>query len=168
MKKCNKCKVEKSMDEFHRLASNKDGRQPVCKACANEYRRQWVRNNPEKQLQAKARQGAEYNRVSSRYWHGIRRGIKMTRAEYEEARLITHCEICGDPVAGLTHHLDHDHKTGRLRGVLCNHCNSGLGHFRDSPERLTAAIAYLTRQRYSPDVETEPQPGHTGRKKVFA
>lgn len=54
------------------------------------------------------------------------------------------CAICREPLdfAKLTH-VDHDHRTGAVRAILCAHCNRGLGAFRDSTEFLAAAIQYL-------------------------
>ena len=52
----------------------------------------------------------------------------------------TECVICG---AAETLVVDHDHKTGKIRGMLCNHCNRGLGHFRDDPMLLEFAAQYL-------------------------
>jgi hypothetical protein len=65
------------------------------------------------------------------------------------------CEICGTrssevdcSVTGQSKTrslcIDHDHKTGKLRGVLCVNCNSGLGHFKDDTGLLEKAISYLT------------------------
>lgn len=55
------------------------------------------------------------------------------------------CAICGtfDPRGRGRFHVDHDHATGRIRGLLCNECNFGLGKFGDNPELLRRALAYL-------------------------
>jgi hypothetical protein len=54
------------------------------------------------------------------------------------------CAVCGDEFVGSPH-IDHDHVTGRVRGLLCGGCNCGIGQFKDSIVRLEAAIAYLER-----------------------
>ena len=56
------------------------------------------------------------------------------------------CPMCPTDAPNLrwsTLHADHDHGTGRLRGLLCRNHNIGLGHFRDDPAQLEAAVAYL-------------------------
>lgn len=56
------------------------------------------------------------------------------------------CEICGGSTKrGLGLVPDHDHKTGKLRAMLCDRCNTGLGLFRDDPMILAGALAYLER-----------------------
>ena len=55
------------------------------------------------------------------------------------------CEICCRAVAGSSKAIDHDHKSGKVRGVLCRTCNSGLGFFKNSPKLLRSAISYLKR-----------------------
>ncbi len=55
------------------------------------------------------------------------------------------CAICKVEDSELNRVLsvDHDHSTGKIRGLLCHHCNTGLGLFRDNPELLRRAISYL-------------------------
>lgn len=63
-------------------------------------------------------------------------------ASFAEARQLRECIICGESQK-LQLAIDHDHRTGRVRGALCSRCNLGLGHFRDSPELLRLAALYL-------------------------
>lgn len=54
------------------------------------------------------------------------------------------CAICTDPmVPGKKTHVDHCHKTGRIRGLLCHHCNVAIGLMRESTCLLYAAADYI-------------------------
>lgn len=59
------------------------------------------------------------------------------------------CAICpaNEPGGKGSFYLDHDHKTGEVRGLLCHHCNSMLGMARDNPDTLRAGAEYLNGQR---------------------
>lgn len=65
----------------------------------------------------------------------------LTEEQYESllAKQGWQCAICG----GEPKSVDHDHVTGEVRGVLCRPCNTGLGHFKDDPERLRRAATYI-------------------------
>lgn len=57
------------------------------------------------------------------------------------------CAICrGVPPAGRPLFVDHDHADGRVRGLLCDHCNRGIGYLRDNPRSLQRAARYVTRR----------------------
>jgi hypothetical protein len=60
------------------------------------------------------------------------------------------CAICGSEEEGRGKeflHVDHDHKTGKVRGLLCFGCNSGIGHLREDTEIMHSAIHYIERHR---------------------
>lgn len=76
----------------------------------------------------------------------------LTLAEYEvfvEA-CENRCQICGEEPKKSDRYalvVDHDHASGKIRGLLCNRCNMGIGLFDDDPEKLNRAIRYLMVQR---------------------
>ena len=55
------------------------------------------------------------------------------------------CAICGQPMDKPS--LDHNHVTGKVRGFLCDHCNRGLGYFKDNIETMLCACLYLERDK---------------------
>jgi hypothetical protein len=78
---------------------------------------------------------------------------KITLADYDRllAEQNGRCAICRTTDTGRKSdkyfHVDHDHATGVVRGLLCIRCNPGVGYFRDSPDLLRAAAEYV--ERYS-------------------
>ncbi|SRR5260221_1404972 len=77
------------------------------------------------------------------YWNHIKRTYDITPDQYKEMA-INGCHICGEPDdLAKRLHVDHCHATGRVRGLLCDPCNRGLGCFRDNTIRIEKALSYL-------------------------
>lgn len=68
-------------------------------------------------------------------------GIPLSEYNRMASEQNSMCRICGE--VGENLFVDHSHATGKVRGLLCNNCNAGLGMFRDNPEFLVSAISYL-------------------------
>ena len=93
----------------------------------------WTKNNPEKK---------KNQRLQAQF------GIELS--DYQDMLAIQNgaCAICGHSDMSNPNYfplVDHCHKTGRIRGLLCMNCNQALGKFKDDTHRLFSAIAYLTR-----------------------
>lgn len=124
MKTCNVCFSEKSSDCFSKHSKSKDGRNWTCKDCSNTKARAWRDANPD------ARK--KYNLVK----YGI--SVSDWDAMFSDQGGV--CAICG---RRQELHVDHDHETGTVRGLLCRNCNLGLGQFFDNEEIMFDAIQYL-------------------------
>ncbi len=135
---CNACKTEKRAERFY--PSN-----PYqCKKCLRDATRAHRKEHPEI--------WTTYTRRSI-----LKRRYGLTPEHYEAMLTAQNrtCAICSSSHVhrkGVNNFaVDHDHATGHVRGLLCHNCNRGLGHFRDNPELLTAAVAYIL--RYSREAE---------------
>ena len=105
-----------------------------------ESSKKWRVNNPE--LAAKvAGKWAKENPEKRRAWEWRKNGISDIDKANEIYCSEHICAICGTK-DGLFR-IDHDHNTGRVRGMLCHKCNIGLGCFDDNIELLTKSIKYL-------------------------
>jgi hypothetical protein len=114
---CTKCKIGKEATPQYFPLHNKkaNGLDSWCRSCRATYRSD-VRRGKYRAM------GCEDTKL---------RALLATKE----------CAICNTPTSKLV--VDHCHKTNRVRGVLCNSCNLGLGKFKDSPELLEAAMLYL-------------------------
>ncbi len=128
-------KSRPDLQERHR-AENRAYRE-VNKARLSEYKKEYRRVNHEK-LKDKV--------LRKRYGLTINEVAKLKKAQDFRCAI---CRVPFDLLSSKHCHVDHDHKKGNerdsIRGVLCNHCNSVLGHANDDPKILRQAIEYLKR-----------------------
>ena len=109
------CCGETDQKLFHRSSTNSSGFQSYCIACI------------------------KFKNIENKYG--------LTPEQYTLMRVDQRdcCKICGshasEHVRGL--HVDHNHSTGDVRGLLCGNCNKGLGNFKDQPVLLLKALEYL-------------------------
>lgn len=82
-------------------------------------------------------------RLNSRYH------LTKEQRELMYARQKGKCAICTSDIVGRNCHTDHDHATGKIRGLLCQRCNMGLGCFKDQIQRLYLAAEYLSKSKQS-------------------
>ena len=138
-KKCKKCKKEKPCVEFYAAKSNKDGLTGKCKKCI-------VVDGKMHTAASNARRTATYIRADY-----LRRTYGITLAQYTQMLIFQkyRCAICDIHQNALNRNLDidHCHKTGRVRGLLCFGCNVGLGKFKDDEKLLLKAVRYLGASR---------------------
>lgn len=147
MKTCPTCRVPKELTEFHKNGTSKSGRQlwsRECKLCRQCRRRE--------RGEYKDRDNNHY-----RYRRDDGRSVCISKQAYSLIieRRPEHCPICDLPFDEATQYafrrpvLDHDHRTGQFRGVICNQCNRSLGNFNEDADVLRRAILWLSQEEAS-------------------
>lgn len=158
-KRCTKCGSWKRRTEFYAAKGTRDGVRGDCKDCFAARAREWYSRNREHVIaRVKRWQQENPERVNAsnrirramypereRDGH-LRRTFGLSLEAYEELLRAQcgRCRVCGRlPRTGSSLHVDHDHETGEVRGLLCFRCNGGLGQFGEDAERLALAVDYL-------------------------
>lgn len=139
-KRCYKCKTHKTVDNFSKCQRNKDHLQDICKHCVSLYTRKY---SHKKILQDRARY---HNNKDEWRDQNFKRKYGITLLQYNTmlSKQKGNCAICNNPCPSNKRlAVDHSHKTGIVRGLLCIHCNQALGHFKDDPALIKKAIDYL-------------------------
>jgi len=111
------------------------GKVGTCKECHAKWLREWKDEN-------RAHYSAVQQNANLKMKYGITVEDKQALYELQEGR----CVVCGiyadrDGTHGL--HIDHDHKTGKVRGLLCGRCNRALGLLDDDPKRIIKLANYV-------------------------
>jgi hypothetical protein len=141
---CRRCGKVKPVSEFYTHAKTARGYQYSCKACCLEVRQE--------------RAKTPIDPAVIRKWRLA--GYGLTPGAHDEMFAAQQgcCAICGRegkrwrPKVSIKERryflvIDHDHATGRVRALLCWNCNCGLGHFREDPVVLAAAIRYASEHK---------------------
>jgi hypothetical protein len=159
-KKCKGCGKVKPLSEYHLSVNTKDGHYAQCKPCTRAKNTAWRRANKGKVAQCKRRyflQNREAIRQHQKEYMATRRveaseyrrrwnlakryGITMEQYADIWERQGQVCGVCGQQPKKAV--VDHDHKTGAVRGILCVRCNVSIGSLGDSVEGVTRAVRYL-------------------------
>ena len=143
-KTCRKCGARKPLSDFHKNRSERaDGLQPWCKACSTATSYSY-RHSEKGRVRVML---SRFNNALKKY--------SLSEIEYNHMLAAQDyvCAICARPerhvVRGATKRLavDHCHRTGKVRGLLCAHCNQAIGRLDDNPELIREAAEYVERHR---------------------
>ncbi len=131
---CNDCQSFKPLENFCRNKNTKSGRASYCKDCHNARTRESIQR-----LHGDPR---EYR---------LRRRYGIGKADFDQI-LAGQGGLCAGCRNAPAAHVDHDHETGKVRGLLCFNCNQALGNLRDDLRVMDSLGAYLSRARsgYAP------------------
>jgi len=155
MKKCICCNINKTNLEFGIKSSEKDGLNYYCRKCMEIKRKNYENKNPN-----------SVKKINKNYYQKHKQNILKNKKEYrtnnpekckewvlkerynislkDYNKLLKNqnnkCKICLKKNKLV---VDHDHKTGKVRGLLCNHCNTGIGFLKENLNILKNSIKYL-------------------------
>ena len=141
-KLCTKCGLWRGPEFWKKHQSTKDGLQGWCVDCMRAYRKAYSQEDRNK-IRSRERYHSDAGR---NYW--LQRQFGITVAIYNDmlASQGHVCAICNQPCrSGRRLAVDHNHRTGEVRGLLCLDCNTAIGKFQDSSVIAYQAARYLER-----------------------
>ena len=129
-KRCAKCKGDKPLSDFNKCNKRKDGLRSYCKVCYSLRNIQYRNNHPKRYKDRRLKQNY---------------GISLYDYNLLFLKQEGKCAICSTHQKDLKSNLgvDHNHKTNKVRGLLCFNCNMGIGYLKDNIKTLSKAISYL-------------------------
>jgi len=147
MKTCSCCNLKKLLNEFDKDKRTKDGYITYCKECRKlKDRNYYVKNKERIKYDSRIRNKKHRDKIGyeGRKDYYLKWMFNITLEDYNTMleQQDNKCCICKINYS-KTYHVDHCHTTNKVRGLLCDQCNKGLGHFKDNIDYLQSAIKYL-------------------------
>jgi hypothetical protein len=148
MKICTKCNQELPLTEFYRAKTNKNGSicyQGRCKSCMNKdnltrYKNLTPEEKKEKQKRNVSRMGRDYFKGKNLLRNY---GLSLDEFKIMYEKQNGSCFLCETPIEGRQIKVDHNHKTGKVRKLLCHKCNTSLGLLDENPKLFYKCAEYL-------------------------
>lgn len=142
---CSKCNKEKNTTEF-RVEKNGYQRKE-CNSCRQERVKNWDNQNKEKRLEI-SKKSYEKNKNKNHLKNYIReakRKYRISEIEYSDmlSNQSNKCATCGKEEINKRLAIDHCHKSGKIRGLLCYNCNRAIGLLNDDVDVMKNIIKYL-------------------------
>ena len=140
MKICSACKISKDGNEFHNNKSMRDGKHSQCKKCAKAYRQ-----TPERKIAREIYQKSYKRTPKGKVAHRAsyyKRLYGLTLGQHKLMYIDQDgcCIICKNAISYSEVVTDHDHNTGRVRGLLCSSCNMKLGWYEKNRQNVNVYL----------------------------
>ena len=130
-----------------RISLNKQQKKDKVKAYYEKKRQKEIKINLNQLEKGDFRYKDKHFNQIQRKVSCIRHNYALSKKKYLDLFVIQDykCILCGSEIKPFTRksHIDHCHKTNKVRGILCNKCNLGLGMFKENVDILNKAISYL-------------------------
>jgi hypothetical protein len=151
MKVCNTCHTEKPLDRFEQFKrGGKKYHKNCCRECSSKKRdaREIKKYGSEEAMREHRRLKSRKTNLKKHYGLEWDEYLQMIEDQGHQ------CSICGCDLKIIKGHrltacVDHCHKSGKIRGILCNSCNAGIGQLQDDPALVQSALNYLLKHRGS-------------------
>lgn len=152
--KARRCRKGHPFDK--KYTDSKGKTQNRCSRCDRERARRWYYANQEKAKQQAREKSARYRAGNPGYWraqHFLKTyGITLKQRDALAKKQGGVCAVCKSIGKDGKLNVDHDHETGRVRGLLCTGCNVALGAIKEDPNTLKALYRYLRKNALVTDL----------------
>jgi|10_taG_2_1085330.scaffolds.fasta_scaffold00018_71 hypothetical protein len=136
LKRCPTCKLVKSLEKFCTSKNSNGGYSSHCKECSKHLTKKITPQQRKKYYSRSKEKVRNYNLIK-------KYGITLEEYNIMLKKQNNVCAICGCKDKKKSLAVDHDHKTKKIRGLLCSRCNPALGFIQESPKLIKELLKYL-------------------------